>query len=112
MPCEPVSWRLLDMKTEAVSAKLVQTRLPALQTQKVKFSARRLVTQLAQVQVAEEALLRAAQRPALRLPSRASAATPPSITRSRIWLGQLSHVQVSPESDKDCVSTMQTPSHV
>ena len=55
--------------------------VPILQTQKVKFSAHRLVTQLAQVQVPKKAPLRTAQRPALRplhLLSCESAATLPS----------------------------------
>ena len=83
MPCEPVSWRLLDMKTEAISAtNWCRLVFPILQTQKVKFSAHRLGTQLAQVQLSEKAPLRAAQRPALRLPpnlpSNVTAADPAS----------------------------------
>ena len=109
MPCEPVSWRLLDMKTEAISAtNWCRLVFPILQTQKVKFSAHRLGTQLAQVQLSEKAPLRAAQRPALRLPpnlpSNVTAADPPVVMR--IVLGQLSQVRVSPESGQNCMSTM------
>ena len=49
---------------------------------------------------------KASPAPALPLPSCASAATPPFARHSRIQLGQLSQVRVSPESGQNCMSTM------